>query len=171
MWVILGLHTGLVFHTSLVALGGAALFKVSPLAFTVLKVVGALYLLYLAWQAFRSGISHLSNKVSGDYGFWYYYRRGVIMNITNPKVSIFFLAFLPQFASPEQGNLMLQLFMLGGIFIVFGFTMFCGFALMAGKLGNWLRRSPSAQIYLNRLAGVVFIGLAVKLLLTDAEAT
>ena len=105
----LGLMTGLFGHTAAVALGVAALFQTSEMAFTVLKCAGAAYLLYLAWLSFRSGASRAWLEQSTFPGYWALYRRGVIMNITNPKVTLFFLAFLPQFAKPELGNVPLQI--------------------------------------------------------------
>ena len=104
----LGLMTGLFGHTAAVALGVAALFQTSETAFTVLKCAGAAYLLYLAWLSFRSGASRAWLEQSTFPGYWALYRRGVIMNITNPKVTLFFLAFLPQFAKPALGNVPLQ---------------------------------------------------------------
>ena len=91
--VVLGLCTGLLFHTSAVALGVAVIFKTSELAFTLLKAAGAAYLLYLAWGAFRSGAACTDGNGISALGSGQLYRRGIFMNITNPKVSIFFLAF------------------------------------------------------------------------------
>jgi threonine/homoserine/homoserine lactone efflux protein len=91
------------------------------------------------------------------------YRRGILMNITNPKVSIFFLAFLPQFADPGRGPVWVQILLLGGLFILATLLVFGGIALLAGTLGTWLNRSPRVQRLLNRLAGAVFIGLALTL--------
>ena len=85
------------------------------------------------------------------------------MNITNPKVSIFFLAFLPQFADPTRGPVALQLLLLGGIFILATILVFGGIALLAGTLGQWLNRSDRSQKVLNKVAGTVFVGLALKL--------
>lgn len=99
MWV--GLCSGLITHTSAVAFGVAAILQASVVAFTVLKVVGAMYLAYLAWLSFRVSASSLEGPRSNVRSYGALYRRGIIMNITNPKVSVFFLAFLPQFASPD----------------------------------------------------------------------
>lgn len=96
--VMLGLCTGLVFHSFAVALGVAVIFEQSALAFSVLKLAGAGYLLYLAWLAFRASATEIQGKGNGEIRLLKLYGRGIIMNITNPKVSIFFLAFLPQFA-------------------------------------------------------------------------
>ena len=161
--VTLGLCTGLIVHTSAVALGVAAVFHASSLAFNLLKYIGAAYLLYLAWGAFRSGARSLTVAENRDMRLSRYYLRGIIMNITNPKVSIFFLAFLPQFTNPDQGPLALQLIVLGGLFILSTLLIFGMFSLMAGLIGRWFRRSPRAQRLLNRTAGVIFAGLALKL--------
>jgi len=167
--VNIGLCTGLILHTSAVAFGVAAVFQASAMAFTGLKIIGALYLIYLAWQSFSASASELksikSSKLSGSQ----LYRRGIIMNVTNPKVSIFFLAFLPQFAIPENGPVMQQIFILGLLFILVTLIVFCGIALLAGTIGNWLNQSPKAQIYLYRIAGTVFVGLAIKLVTATAN--
>lgn len=167
--VTLGLCTGLVVHTTAVALGVAAIFQTSVIAFTALKVAGALYLAYLAWQAFRASATSLDVPASNLRSSGALYRRGIIMNITNPKVSIFFLAFLPQFALPEHGPVELQLFFLGGVFILIALVIFCAIALLAGALGGFLHNSPKAQIYMNRVAGTVFAGLALKLASASAD--
>src|SRR4051812_14443712 len=101
MSVTLGLCTGLLVHIAAVALGVAAIFKTSAMAFTVLKGVGAAYLLYLAWQAFRAGKTKVATSNEKPIGGKSLYARGILMNVTNPKVAIFFLAFLPQFADPS----------------------------------------------------------------------
>lgn len=165
--VTLGLCTGLVFHTTAVALGVAVIFKTSALAFTVLKTVGAVYLLYLAWQAFRAAGSEKLEARNDAVRGWQLYGRGVFMNITNPKIAIFFLAFLPQFADPGRGALTLQLFLFGGIFILATLIVFGAVAWGAGFLGDWLKRSAKAQIVLNRIAGIVFVGLAVRLITSE----
>ncbi|MEO1522933.1 MAG: LysE family translocator [Cyanobacteria bacterium J06633_2] len=169
IFVTLGLCTGLVVHTVAVALGIAAIFQTSVFAFTILKVVGALYLGYLAWQAFRASASTLKAPGSNLRSSAALYRRGIIMNVTNPKVSIFFLAFLPQFASPENGQIAPQIFLLGSIFIFVTFIIFSTVALLAGVLGSWLHKAPKVQVYLNRIAGTVFGLLALKLITASAE--
>lgn len=165
--VTLGLCTGLIGHTFAVTIGVAALFQTSALAFTALKVVGACYLLYLAWGAFRAppGTVQANANVQLDAGRLY--RRGIVMNLTNPKVSIFFLAFLPQFADPARGRLGLQLVMLGAIFMVAALLVFGAIALLAGSLGQWLNRSPKSQVILNRVAGTIFVALALRLVLSE----
>lgn len=165
--VTLGLCTGLLFHSSAVALGLSAIFHTSAIAFTVLKIVGAVYLLYLAYQAFRSSgqVSNASSVEKIEMGKLY--RRGIIMNITNPKVSLFFLAFLPQFTNPQAGNFTLQIFLLGAIFILAALLVFGMISFLSGSLGEKFRRSESAQRWINRMAGTLFAGLAIKLALSE----
>lgn len=108
--ITLGLCSGLLVHTLAVALGVASLFMVSAVAFSVLKFVGASYLLYLAWLSFRATAITLDETVvATEPKLMALYRRGIIMNLSNPKVAIFFLAFLPQFASASDVAMPLQL--------------------------------------------------------------
>jgi len=167
--VTLGLCTGLILHTTAVALGVAAFFQSSVVAFALLKVVGAAYLAYLAWQAFRASARSIEAPGSNLRSNGALYRRGIFMNITNPKISVFFLAFLPQFASPDYGPLAPQIFALGGLFICVALVIFSSVAFLAGALGGWLHHSPRAQVYLNRIAGTVFGVLALKLAMAGTE--
>jgi threonine/homoserine/homoserine lactone efflux protein len=167
MLVVLGLCTGLLVHTSAVALGLAAVFAASATAFQVLKLCGAAYLLYLAWQAFRAGTETAVAGGTSEMGRWQTYARGIVMNLTNPKVAVFFLAFLPQFVSAGAGDVTAQLFLLGGVFIVATFLTFGMIACFSGTFGNLLRRSPRAQRVLHRIATVVFVALAVRLVIAD----
>lgn len=167
LMVTIGLCTGLVVHTTAVAFGVAVIFQASAVAFTVLKLVGAAYLLYLAWQIFRVSATKINTKPTTKFSFGKLYRRGIIMNVTNPKVSIFFLAFLPQFADPNRGSLTLQLMMLGGIFIVSTLLVFGGIAILAGSIGQWLKRSEKTQRIINWIAGSIFVALALKLVTAE----
>ena len=165
--VTLGLSTGLIVHTLAVALGVAAIFQKSAIAFSILKYIGSAYLIYLAIQAFRASNENIPKKSNQRLSLWKLYCRGIIMNITNPKVSIFFLAFLPQFADPSKGPIALQIIILGSIFILSTIFVFGTIAILAGSLGNWLNQSKNAQKILNRIAGTVFIGLALKLVTAE----
>lgn len=165
--ITLGLCTGLIVHTSAVALGVAAIFMVSVTAFTLLKLVGAAYLLFLAWSAFRASANRIDGKEQELPDATTLYRRGIIMNLTNPKVAIFFLAFLPQFTDPNAGNMTGQLFLLGLIFIIIALVMFIAIACMAGIIADLLKTSERAQLLLNRMAGLIFIGLALRLATTS----
>lgn len=165
--VVFGLCTGLLVHTGAVAFGVAVLFQASALAFTLLKVIGAGYLLYLAWQIFRTSPEQIQMSNNSQRSLATLYRRGIIMNVTNPKVSIFFLAFLPQFADPQRGSISLQMIALGGIFIVATILVFGAIALIGGAFGDWLNRSTRAQKMMNWVAGTVFVGLALKLVTAE----
>ena len=165
--VTLGLCTGLIVHTAAVALGVAAIFQTSVVAFNILKIVGALYLLYLAFQAFRAGASNIETEDQSRLSWRGLYLRGIIMNITNPKVAIFFLAFLPQFADPAIGSVTSQILIFGGLFIASALVVFGAIAFFAGFLGEWLKGSNRAQIIMNRVAGTIFAGLALRLAVSE----
>ncbi|HRN63442.1 MAG TPA: LysE family translocator [Alicycliphilus sp.] len=169
MCVVLGLCLGLVGHTAAVALGLAAVFAASGMAFTVLKVVGAAYLAWLAWGALRAPASvHEAPPggaaaAGGNGGALRMVGRGVVMNLTNPKVLVFFLAFLPQFADPAQGGMARQIMLLGLVFMLATLLVFGAIACFSGAFGALLQRSARAQRLLNRVAGLVFLGLALRL--------
>lgn len=165
--VVLGLCTGLIVHTTAVALGVAIIFQKSQLAFSLLKYAGAAYLAYLAWQAFRAKASVPDANGNAAREDARLYFRGILMNITNPKVSIFFLAFLPQFVNQQAGHVTLQLFALGGLFILSTLIAFTAMAWFAAKAGARFGQSVRAQQVMNKIAGVVFLGLAVKLATTQ----
>lgn len=162
--VVAGLCVGLCVHTAAVALGLAAVFAASESAFIVLKVVGAAYLAYLAWQAFRAPARDFDDDGASPARGSSLFVRGIAMNLTNPKVLLFFLAFLPQFVQAGAGPVALQIVWFGFCFIVATVITFGAIALLSGAIGDWLRRSERVQLYLNRICGLVFAGLAVRLL-------
>jgi threonine/homoserine/homoserine lactone efflux protein len=163
MLVVLGLCGGLVVHTSAIALGLAAVFAASETAFVVLKFAGAAYLAYLAWQAFTAPVSDGSGTDVAALRPQQLLLRGVIMNLSNPKVVFFFLAFLPQFVDPARGAVALQLAQLGAIFILATLVTFGAISYFAATLGQRLRGSARAQAWMNRAAGTVFASLALRL--------
>jgi len=162
--VVLGLCTGIVVHTAAVALGLAALLAASPLAFTLMKAAGAAYLLYLAWGAWRAPAAALPGAEQAPaQALSALYRRGIVMNLSNPKVLLFFFALLPQFVAADRGPVALQLAVLGAVFILATLIAFGSIAWAAGLLGERLRRSPGLQRGLKRCAALVFAGLALRL--------
>ena len=161
--VVAGLCSGLLFHTSAVALGLAALLAASPAAFTVLKLCGAAYLLWLAWGAWNAPAELGAAQDTGAMRPWAAYLRGVVMNVSNPKVAVFFLAFLPQFVDAARGGVPLQIFALGAIFMLAAALTFGCIAWFAARFGSLLRNTPQAVRALNRCAALVFIALAVRL--------
>ena len=167
MVVVLGLCAGLVVHTTAIALGLAAVFASSATAFTVLKVAGAAYLVYLAWGAFRAPTGDLTGQPLRQTSAGRLFVRGLVMNLTNPKVVFFFLALLPQFVKPARGSVTVQLFALGGIFIAATLVSFGCITVFAAAVSARLKRSPKAQQILNWLAGTVFLGMAARLAVSE----
>lgn len=165
--VTLGLCTGLLIHTSVAALGIAIILQTSALAYDMLQIVGAAYLLYLAWQAFRAAAPGLQAPGVQPPGYLQLYRRGIIMNVTNPKVAMFFLAFLPQFTNPALGQPRLQLALLGLVFITAALLVFSTIALLADRLTARYQSSPAVQCRLQQLTGLILCALALRLLILD----
>ena len=163
--VVLALCSGVLFHTAVVALGLAALLAASSAAFTALKALGAAYLLWLAWLSWRAPAGLGTGESMPMLGARQTYLRGVLMNISNPKVALFFLAFLPQFVEQASGAVALQILQLGAVFMLATLLTFGAIAVLAGRFGQLLQTSPRAQVALNRLASVVFVGLALRLVL------
>ena len=122
-------------------------------------------MLYLASHAFSSSTAKMSELGQTGTTSRKLYFRGVIMNLTNPKVAIFFLAFLPQFVDPSTGSITIQMLILGGLFIIATLLIFGSIAWSASFLGEWLKSSTKAQIIMNRIAGMIFIGLALRLII------
>lgn len=166
-YATLGFSTGLIVHTAAVSLGVAALFQTSEVAFNLLKLIGAVYLFYLAWRFLQRSQSRLPLREQPKLAPWLIYKRGIIMNVTNPKVSLFFLALLPQFTLPDGGPMALQMISFGLIFILATLIVFGGIAELAGIISPWLKRSNSAQRVMHRVAAVIFCLLGLKLLLAE----
>jgi len=180
--VVLGLCVGLVGHTAAVALGLAALVAASGVAFAVLKYCGAAWLLWLAWHAWRAQAQPVAAAPPNEPfnepfnepcnaplaaaplpGALRMIGRGVVMNLTNPKVLLFFLALLPQFADPAYGSIPWQIMQLGLIFMCATWLVFGAIACFSGAFGAVLLRSARARQWLDRVAALVFVGLALKL--------
>lgn len=159
-----GLSSGVVFHTGLVIFGVAALIQSSPAALSALKYGGAVYLLYLAWGAFRDKSELRIGSTDAAKNLLSLYRRGVLMNVLNPKVLLFFLAFLPQFVSTEDGNAGKQIALLGFLFAVQAFLIFSAVAVCAGRLRRIILRKKGIGRALNIAQGVVLLGIALLLL-------
>lgn len=163
----LGLVSGLLVHTTLVAVGVAAIIQASPVAFLLLKLAGAGYLLYLARLSLRAGALLAQGGQQEFLGYGALFRRGIVMNVSNPKVSLFFLAFLPQFCRPEQGSVALQVAQLGVLFMLAALLVFGAVSLLGGRLASWFNSSPHIQVLIHRLAACVFVGLAASLLFSS----
>lgn len=164
----LGLCTGIIVHTSAAAFGISVIFKSSEIAFNIVKYAGASYLLYIAYQAFKYRNTPLDLSVQNSSSeLKKLYVKGFFMNVLNPKVSIFFLAFLPQFVSPQNGNVPLQMISLGLIFMVITVIVFSFIGIAGNFLSLKLQKNPSIVKYMNILTSFVLGALAVKLALSQ----
>jgi len=160
-----GLISGCIVHTSLLAFGLSAVITTSPSVFYGIKVIGALYLLYLAYTIYksRSEISFTENAPKKKYT--QLFKTGVIMNLLNPKVMIFFLAFFPGFLwNPSEGTVS-QFYILGIIFMGVSFIAFSSLAILAGSISTYLLKHKKVGFYLKWMQIVVFVGIAIFILL------
>ena len=162
----LGLTTGLIFHTSLVIIGVAAIIQQSPLAFAILKYAGAAYLLYLAWGAFHAQGNLKLNAVNKSGSYFKLYRRGVIMNVLNPKVLLFFLAFLPQFVDLNSDSVSLQIAFLGFIFGLQTLVIFSLVAICAGKVRDYILNIKNFNKRMGYIQGIVLLLISLALIIS-----
>ena len=161
-YTTLGLCTGLIGHTILVAIGVSVIFQTSAIAFNGLKIIGACYLLYLAWLSVQNKELNLGGTDKNNTNRSYYFA-GVIMNLTNPKVAFFFLVFLPQFVNTSNDNVTIQIFLLGLLFILSALCVFTSIAYLASFLEDILKKSKRVNKNLNLLAALIYITLAINL--------
>ena len=162
----LGLTTGLIFHTSLVIIGVAAIIQQSPLAFAILKYAGAAYLLYLAWGAFHAQGNLKLNAVNKSGSYFKLYRRGAIMNVLNPKVLLFFLAFLPQFVNLNSNSVSLQIAFLGFIFGLQTLVVFSLVAICAGKVRDYILNIKNFNKIMGYVQGIVLLLISLALIIS-----
>ena len=161
-YITLGLCTGLIGHTVLIAIGVSVIFQTSAIAFNGLKIIGAFYLLYLAWLSVQNKELNLGGTDKDSTNRSYYFT-GVIMNLTNPKVALFFLVFLPQFVNTSNNNISIQIFLLGLLFILSALCVFTSIAYLASFLEDILKKSKTVNKNLNILAALIYFALAVNL--------
>jgi threonine/homoserine/homoserine lactone efflux protein len=161
-----GCTAGIVPHLLASIFGLAALLHTSALAFQVLKIVGVLYLAYLAWAMWReSGEIELDSRTKG--GSSQIVIRGFLINILNPKLSIFFLAFLPQFVPAESASAVSQLLWLSSVFMLMTFVVFVGYGLLADRVREFIRHSPAIIQGVQRAFAGLFVALAMKLAVSE----
>ena len=162
-----GVMTGLLVHLTLALVGVSALIAASPLAFDALRWAGAAYLIWigapLVVRAWRDRHVAVASEPAPPSTRLYW--QGLTTNILNPKVAIFYVAFLPQFVAPERGATPLQLLLLGLTHWLMGLPYLCAVALASGSTAAWLRSSPATRRALDAISGLVFVGLAVRLVL------
>jgi len=161
----LGCALGCLSHTLLAVIGVSALVAASPFAFTLLKVTGGVYLVWMGVQAWRhAGAVKLGGQADEATPLRQLFVKGLVANAINPKVVLFFLSFLPQFVVASQGQVEGQLGLLGLLFTAQAALLFGLLGYFSGSVGAWLNRRPSAGQWLDRLAGTVFIGLGLRMM-------
>jgi threonine/homoserine/homoserine lactone efflux protein len=160
------LCTGIIIHTTAAALGISAIVYRSALAFEIVKYAGAAYLLYLAWHALKESDGLISSVPDRETDTFVLYRRGIFMNVLNPKVAIFFLVFLPQFVNLESGNVPMQMIFLGIIFMVQAWLIFSVISIFAGTIGNRITQRPGIGKYIDWGKAGIFTVVGVKLALS-----
>ncbi|MES2298469.1 MAG: LysE family translocator [Pseudomonadota bacterium] len=161
----LGCALGCISHTVLAALGVSALIAASPLAFTALKICGGLYLIWLGIGALRSrGGTTVGAPSMADEPLLKLFAKGLFANSVNPKVVLFFLSFLPQFVVPEHGSVSLQTALLGLTFTAQACVLFSLLGFFSGAVGQWINVHPRAGLWLDRVAGAIFVGLGLRLI-------
>lgn len=155
-----GMAVGSSVYVLATVLGVAAIFQYSPLAYTAIKVVGAVYLVYLGWQYLTSEpLDTTSGKSQPRMSNGKIFRQSIVVELTNPKSALFFLALLPQFVDPERGSVATQLLVLGMVNAVVTFICDSCVALLSGRLGGWLNSHPKAIYWQDRIAGGMLVSL------------
>ncbi len=162
-----GLVSGCIVHTTFLAFGLSAVITTSYVFLMVIKICGAIYLLYLSYKVLMSDSSiNLSvSEVKNKRSYFELFKQGVIMNLINPKVMIFFLAFFPGFLWNETENTISQFYIMGLIFMLIAFIVFSGLSLLAGSISRYTLKHPSVGGILKWLQIVVFVGIAIFILL------
>lgn len=162
----MGAGLGCLSHTILAAIGVSALIAASPVAFTALKLAGGAYLIWLGFRAIRSsGKIELKSSETDNGTVLGFFLKGMFANAINPKVILFFLSFLPQFVIAANGSVSWQVATLGVTFTVQAVILFTLLGYFSGYVGQWLTKNRRVGLWLDRLAGAVFIGLGLRLVL------
>ncbi len=162
----LGLVSGIIVHTTLVAFGVSALINQSPKLLLLLKIIGAAYLLYLAFKSyFSSEEINIQNKVEKR-KLYSLFKQGFIMNVVNPKVSIFFLAFFPGFLYSDTQNTVMQFYVLGALFMIQALLIFSIVSISSGYFSNYIQNHPKMNANIKWAKVLVFIGIACFILIS-----
>lgn len=162
---VCGLITGCIIHTTLLAFGVSALIKANENLFFAIKLLGAFYLLYLAYKVFKSEAEiNLNSDNVPKKSLKQLFVQGFFMNVLNPKVTIFFLAFFPGFLFSDTMSTVVQFYILGGVFMLVSFVIFSSIALLAGQIKTYTLKHKNSGLVLKWLQIVVFIGIAVFIL-------
>ncbi len=172
MVAALGIFAGCFVHVAVATVGLGALLAASATAFTVVKVIGAAYLVWMGWRLLRAAPGQWNPDAATEAAplkrvFW----RGFLTNVLNPKVALFFLAFLPQFIAPDAANKTLAFLALGVLFSINALPVTLGYAWLSAWAARRVDRVRRAMHWMDRASGVLFIGFGVRLALTDSPAS
>ena len=163
---VAGLMTGCIIHTTLVAFGVSVIIKENESIFFAIKALGAAYLLYLAYKVIRSsGAIEMDSNSVKQKTIGQLFRIGFMMNVLNPKVTIFFLALFPGFLFSAELSEVIQFYVLGGLFILTSFVIFSSIALLGGSISEMIKQNKNIGIILKWLQVIVFVGIAIFILL------
>ena len=159
----IGLSSGLLFHTALLAFGVSTLIVSIPWLFVAIKIFGTLYLLRIIYQLYKEPVIPITvNKIpNSKKNVFEQVQQGLIMNVLNPKIMLFFLSLFPTFLHPEWGNLKFQIFTLGSIFMLQALLVFSSMAVLSGYVSRFLLKNDYLRAYLNYFQIAVFIALIV----------
>lgn len=163
----LGLNVGTMVHTVAAALGLSAILATSATAFSIVKYAGALYLIYLGLKSILEKDAQIASKQTSSETARQAFLRSVAIGILNPKVALFFLAFLPQFVDPARGPVIIQFLILGAILACIGIMFDTVLASISGKLGLWFAQNPRFALLRQRVTGGVMVALGIDLALTQ----
>ena len=165
----LGTSTGIAIHILAAGLGLSLIIYATEIGYRITKWAGGLYLLLLAWRAFsqRQGLSMELDKDEGSHTspFW----QGILVNALNPKVALFFMAFIPQFVNPASGSVPIQTAVLGSIFLVLTIAVFTGYAMSAVMIRQLLIERPALERMIEWATGSLFVYLGIRLILSTRE--
>jgi threonine/homoserine/homoserine lactone efflux protein len=164
-----GVICGILVHTTATAFGLTLIIQTSALAFLMVKYLGAIYLIYLGIKAWRDQSTFSLQTSTSNVSFRRVFWQGVLSNVLNPKIAIFFLAFLPQFVDKGSSHVTLQMVILGLTFACFGLCFLLVIGYCSGLIGSWLTRRPQYAQLLQRLAASILIALGVRLALTERQ--
>ncbi|MEM9000212.1 MAG: LysE family translocator [Bacteroidota bacterium] len=163
-----GFVGGCLVHTTLLAFGLSAVVKMNTVLFWAIKIFGACYLLFLTYKVYKSDahieIIKVKNNQTNALAL---FQKGFVMNVLNPKVTVFFLAFFPGFLFSDELGLVVQFYTLGLLFMLVTLVVFGSIALLAGSISQYIGNSPKTAIYLKWVQIIVFVGIALYLVLSD----
>lgn len=167
---VLGVATGALVHVAAAALGISAVLLSSAMAFSVVKYLGAAYLIYLGIRKLMVREELQTPEARSDQKLSRIFFQGIVVNVLNPKTALFFFAFIPQFVDPARGSVALQIMLLGGLFAIMGVLSDGTYAVLAGTLGQWLKGSLRVLRAQRYFAGSVYIGLGLTTAFADADS-